>query len=96
MLPPAVAARTTKGSFDTDHYTGMRANLAALLGLADGHLAALGLLDPARFRTALHRAAAGIPGPLATIEQALTVEAWLTAHRRDPMPAWDLPGVSAA
>ncbi|MFJ9605873.1 albusnodin/ikarugamycin family macrolactam cyclase [Kitasatospora sp. NPDC101176] len=96
VLPPAIAARTTKGSFDADHYAGMRANLPTLLDLADGHLASLGLLDPTRFRTALRRAAAGIPGPLATIEQALAAEAWLTAHRRDPVPAWEQQGVGTA
>ncbi|MBB4924357.1 asparagine synthase (glutamine-hydrolyzing) [Kitasatospora kifunensis] len=88
LLPPAVAARTTKGSFDADHYAGMRANLPILLDLADGHLAELGLINPARLRRALREAAAGIPMPLATIEQALTAEAWLTAHYRDPAPAW--------
>ncbi|MDT3395787.1 albusnodin/ikarugamycin family macrolactam cyclase [Streptomyces sp. B1866] len=88
LLPPAVAARTTKGSFDADHYAGLRANLPALMTLTDGHLADLGLINPARFRQALREAAAGIPMPLAAIEQALTVEAWLTAHHRSPAPAW--------
>lgn len=38
LLPPAVAARTTKGSFDADHYAGLRANLPDLRALTDGHL----------------------------------------------------------
>jgi asparagine synthase (glutamine-hydrolysing) len=88
LLPPAVATRTTKGSFDTDHYAGMRANLDDLLGRADGHLARAGLVDPRRLRRQLRRAAAGIPMPLATIEQALITEAWLVAHHREPVPAW--------
>jgi asparagine synthase (glutamine-hydrolysing) len=87
LLPAAVAARSTKGSFDADHFTGMRANLADLLDLAGGHLAELGLIDPGRFRINLREAAAGIPGPLASIEQALAAEAWLRAHHRDPVPA---------
>ena len=92
LLPASVAARSTKGSFDADHFTGMRANLPELLGLADGHLAELGLLDPGRFRAKLREAAAGIPGPLASIEQALAAESWLCAHHHDPVPAWIHPG----
>ncbi|TQF02160.1 albusnodin/ikarugamycin family macrolactam cyclase [Kitasatospora acidiphila] len=84
LLPPQVAARTTKGSFDADHFIGLRANLADLVRLTDGHLAAYGLLEPARFRQALRLAAAGLPMPMATMEQALTVEAWLTAHHHYP------------
>ncbi|WP_043181678.1 albusnodin/ikarugamycin family macrolactam cyclase [Streptomyces sp. NRRL F-5123] len=88
LLPPDTAARTTKGSFDADHFTGMRANLPELSGLADGYLAALGMVHPGRFRRHLAQAAAGLPMSLATLEQALTAEAWLTAHHRDPAPAW--------
>lgn len=88
VLPVAVANRSTKGSFDADHYTGMRTNLPQLLSLADGHLAALGLIDPAPFRRHVRRAAAGVPMPLATVEQALAAEAWLVAHHRDPAPVW--------
>ncbi|MEV6248616.1 albusnodin/ikarugamycin family macrolactam cyclase [Streptomyces sp. NPDC051742] len=88
LLPPAVAARTTKGSFEADHFTGMRENLDDLLALGDGRLASLGLLDPTRFRRCLRHAAAGVPMPLATLEQALMVEAWLHAHHRDPFPTW--------
>ncbi|MEV7088863.1 albusnodin/ikarugamycin family macrolactam cyclase [Streptomyces sp. NPDC093085] len=88
LLPTDVAARTTKGSFNADHYSGLRANLPELLALADGHLAELGLLDPGRLRGHLRQAAAGVPMPLATLEQALSAEAWLRAHRHTPGPAW--------
>ncbi|MFJ4681549.1 albusnodin/ikarugamycin family macrolactam cyclase [Kitasatospora sp. NPDC088783] len=88
LLPPETAARTTKGSFDADHYTGLRTNQGDLAALADGYLAALGLLHPGRLRQHLARAAAGLPMPLATLEQALMAEAWLTAHHRNPAPAW--------
>ncbi|MFE3073490.1 albusnodin/ikarugamycin family macrolactam cyclase [Streptomyces sp. NPDC059247] len=96
LLPPAVAARTTKGSFEADHFTGMRENLADLQSLGDGRLASLGLLDPALFRRHLRHAAAGVPMSLATLEQALMAEAWLRAHHRDPAPTWifGLPGRS--
>ncbi|MFE4826012.1 albusnodin/ikarugamycin family macrolactam cyclase [Streptomyces sp. NPDC056672] len=88
LLPPAVAGRTTKGSFDADHYAGLRVNLPELLDLADGHLAHLGLIDPGRMRRHLREAAAGIPMPLATLEQALSAEAWLRAHHENPGPVW--------
>ncbi|MFD8609602.1 albusnodin/ikarugamycin family macrolactam cyclase [Streptomyces sp. NPDC059631] len=88
LLPDAVAHRSTKGSFNADHYAGMRANLPALMALADGHLADFGLLEPDRFRRHLRQAAIGIPMPLATIEQALSAEAWLHAHHTVPGPPW--------
>ncbi|MFJ9952080.1 albusnodin/ikarugamycin family macrolactam cyclase [Kitasatospora sp. NPDC091207] len=91
LLPPETAARATKGSFDADHYTGLRANQRDLSALADSYLAALGLLRPGPFRRHLAQAAAGLPMPLATLEQALTVEAWLAAHHRDPAPTWTVP-----
>jgi asparagine synthase (glutamine-hydrolysing) len=96
LLPPEVAARTTKGGFDADHYAGMRANLDDLAALADGHLAGLGLVDPRRLRNQLRRASAGIPMSLATIEQALTAEAWLVAHHREPAPGWTAQHVRSA
>jgi asparagine synthase (glutamine-hydrolysing) len=88
LLPPDVAARTTKGDFDADHHAGMRANLRDLMDLADGRLAGLGLVDPVRLRRALRSAAAGIPAPLASLEQALAAEAWLEAHDRESLPQW--------
>lgn len=88
LLPEAVATRTTKGSFNADHYAGLRANLPDLLALADGYLAALGVLKPRSFQQHLHQAAAGVPLPLATIEQALSAEAWLHAHHANPGPKW--------
>ncbi|MFI2210452.1 albusnodin/ikarugamycin family macrolactam cyclase [Streptomyces sp. NPDC020141] len=96
LLPPEVAARTTKGSFEADHYTGMRANLPDLLPLADGHLASFGLLSPDRFRRSLREASAGVPMPLATVEQALMAEVWLIAHHREPTPVWTYEPVGSA
>jgi asparagine synthase (glutamine-hydrolysing) len=88
LLQPDVADRTTKGDFDADHHAGMRANLRDLMDLADGRLAGLGLVDPVRLRRALRSAAAGIPAPLASLEQALAAEAWLEAHDRESLPQW--------
>ncbi|MFF2374767.1 albusnodin/ikarugamycin family macrolactam cyclase [Streptomyces xiamenensis] len=96
VLPPELAARTTKGSFAADHYGGMRANLPALTALTEGHLAGLGLIDPGLLRAHLATGAAGIPMPLAPIEQALTAEAWLHAIHRAPTPVWIRQGAPHA
>jgi asparagine synthase (glutamine-hydrolysing) len=91
VLPDALTARATKGSFNSDHYTGLRANLPALSALADGRLAAAGLLDPGGLRAHLAQAAAGIPMSLAALEQALAAEAWWHALDRSPATAWSRP-----
>ena len=88
LLPPTVANRGTKGSFDADHYRGIRANLAALLPLADGHLAAAGLVAPAAIRDMLTQAAAGLQVALASLESVLTAEVWLRAVNAAPPITW--------
>ncbi|MFJ1754223.1 albusnodin/ikarugamycin family macrolactam cyclase [Kitasatospora sp. NPDC088134] len=88
LLPPALAARTTKGSFNADFYTGRRANLEDLLGLADGFLSALGLVEPRAVRRALKQAAMGAPVPMGILDRTLAVEAWLQALDREPEPQW--------
>lgn len=88
LFPPELAARTTKGDFNPDHYEGMRANLPALRELADGHLAALGLIDPDGFRRTLTMTAAGLPVPFSSVEPAVTAEAWLRAIDAAPPVAW--------
>ncbi|SEE04149.1 Asparagine synthase [Streptomyces sp. 2224.1] len=60
LLPPAAAARTTKGSFDADHYVGLRANLPDPQTLADGHLAGLGMVNPTSLGRTLRGAAADL------------------------------------
>jgi asparagine synthase (glutamine-hydrolysing) len=94
LLPPQLAARTTKGTFDADHHLGMRANLPALLGLADGHLAALGLIDPGQLRTAIRNAAAGLPTPFGLLEPVLAAESWLRAVATAPAEAWTSGGTA--
>ncbi|MFQ6849507.1 albusnodin/ikarugamycin family macrolactam cyclase [Streptomyces sp. 35M1] len=88
LLPHAVANRQTKGSFEADHYAGLRANMPELLGLAHGRLAEMELIDATRLVHCLGRAAAGVPMSLAALEQALGSEAWLAAHAREPEHAW--------
>jgi asparagine synthase (glutamine-hydrolysing) len=92
LFPPELAARTTKGDFNPDHYGGLRANLPALHDLADGHLAAAGLVDPARFRHALTLAAAGHPGGTAAVETVIAAETWLRALDTAPPVTWQRTG----
>ncbi|MFB9923917.1 albusnodin/ikarugamycin family macrolactam cyclase [Amycolatopsis halotolerans] len=91
LFPPRLAARTTKGDFNPDHYGGMRANLPALHDLADGHLAALGLIKPDALRRSLTLTAAGLPVPGSTVEPAIAAEVWLRALDREPRVAWTSP-----
>ncbi|MFE9244414.1 albusnodin/ikarugamycin family macrolactam cyclase [Nocardiopsis sp. NPDC006938] len=79
LFPVELARRSTKGDFNPDHYGGMRANLSRLHDLADGWLAALGLVDPARLRLTLSMTAAGVPVPFSTVEPAVAAEVWLRA-----------------
>lgn len=79
LFPAELAARTTKGDFNPDHYHGMRANLPELHALADGRLAALDLVDPAEFRRTLPMTAARLPVPFSTVEPAVAAEVWLRA-----------------
>lgn len=88
LLPPVIADRTTKGRFEADHHRGMRANLTALLSLADGCLAGLGLIDPSRLRVTIRHAASGLPAPFGLFEPALAAETWLRAIAAAPRPAW--------
>lgn len=57
LLPHAVASRQTKGSFEADHYAGLRANMPELLELAHGRLAEMGLIDTTRLVQCLGQAA---------------------------------------
>ncbi|WP_369812851.1 albusnodin/ikarugamycin family macrolactam cyclase [Frankia sp. R43] len=88
LFPARLAERTTKGDFNPDHYQGMRTNLASLHALADGRLAALGLVEPGEFRQTLTMTAAGLPVPFATVEPALAAEVWLRALSDTSDVAW--------
>jgi asparagine synthase (glutamine-hydrolysing) len=88
LFPAELAARTTKGDFNADHYHGMRANLGELHALTDGRLAALNLIDPAEFRRTLTMTAAGLPVPFSTVEPAIAGEVWLRALDATPDVVW--------
>jgi asparagine synthase (glutamine-hydrolysing) len=88
LFPVSLAARRTKGSFTADFYQGMRANLAALLGLADGRLAELGLVNPSALRYTLTAVSAGLPLPFSAVEPAIAAEVWLRALDTVPAIEW--------
>jgi asparagine synthase (glutamine-hydrolysing) len=88
LLPAVLAARTTKGDATADRYHGLRANLDHLRELVDGHLTALGLIDPGKLRDNLTRAAAGLSGGFAPIDPAVTAETWLRALDTAPPVPW--------
>jgi asparagine synthase (glutamine-hydrolysing) len=89
VLPPSLLARTTKGVYTPDYHLGLRTHLNELTDMADGHLAALGLVDPADLVSAMRRAAAGVAGGLWLLDAAIVCETWLRAHRSAPLPAWE-------
>ncbi|MGW4529165.1 albusnodin/ikarugamycin family macrolactam cyclase [Amycolatopsis sp. NPDC004378] len=95
LFPAKLAARTTKGDFNPDHYGGMRANLPALHALANGRLAALGLVDPAALRRTLTMTAPGLPVAFSTVEPAITAEVWLRALADARHVAWSEIGAGA-
>jgi asparagine synthase (glutamine-hydrolysing) len=88
LLPQVVAARTTKGSYEADHYRGLRANLTSLRRFVDGRLARLGLISPGPLGRTLDLAAAGLPVPVAGLEQVITTEVWLRAVESTPPTRW--------
>ena len=95
LLPPAVACRRTKGDSTADFIRGFRANLGDLLDLADGRLAARGLIDPGALRDELHLCAAGLSLP-AALDPALSTELWLRSLDQAPAIRWTTVRPSAA
>jgi asparagine synthase (glutamine-hydrolysing) len=89
LFPPILTARTTKGTFTSDYYGGIRTNLPALLILANGHLAAAGFVDPAAFRQTLSLAAAGIADAFTSVQHVVATEAWLRALDTATPVAWE-------
>jgi asparagine synthase (glutamine-hydrolysing) len=89
LFPPMLSARTTKGTFTSDYYGGVRANLATLLTMAVGHLADAGLVDPASLRQTLTQVAAGVPISFATVQPVIATEAWLHTLETSEPVAWE-------
>ncbi|MFE7624042.1 albusnodin/ikarugamycin family macrolactam cyclase [Streptomyces sp. NPDC057509] len=90
LLPPPVLRRGAKGMFAVDHHHGLRVNLQRVLDLADGHLADLGLINPAMVRATLRRAVLGVDVPWGRLEPALGAELWLRAAEKvDQWVTWE-------
>ncbi|MFI7356143.1 albusnodin/ikarugamycin family macrolactam cyclase [Streptomyces avidinii] len=87
-LPEAHRTRAAKGVFAGDFHRGVRTNLPYLLTLADGRLAAAGLIDPGPLRTALHGVALGARAVWPPLLAALTAEMWLGAIESEKPVRW--------
>lgn len=88
LYPSSLVARTTKGTFTSDYYQGLRTNLPSLLDLADGRLARLGIIDAEPLRATLEAAAAGAPTALYTLDTVLGIEAWMAVVESAHEPSW--------
>ncbi|MFI2362644.1 albusnodin/ikarugamycin family macrolactam cyclase [Promicromonospora sp. NPDC019610] len=89
ILPSSLLTRTTKGVYTPDYHLGLRAHLSDVSSIVDGHLAALGLIDPASLVKILRRAAAGLTGGLWLMDAAIVCETWLRAHHSTALPVWE-------
>ncbi|GHJ34468.1 albusnodin/ikarugamycin family macrolactam cyclase [Streptomyces sp. TS71-3] len=91
LLPEAHRTRAAKGMFVQDFHRGLRANLPRLLDLADGHLAARGLIDPAPLRKTLQAAALGANTVWPALLPAVAAETWLRTVQSAPATTWTTP-----
>lgn len=92
IYPPELAVRTTKGSFASDYFAGLRTNLSSLLDLADGRLSDLGLVRVDALRASLRAGAAGATGAavcLPQLDAALGLESWLRTLDRTEIVRWE-------
>lgn len=88
LLPKSLEKRTTKGSFEIDHYRGAHAHAPLMHDLVDGELAALGLINPKPLHDAIDLAALGLPVNLTSIERFLAAESWLRTAKAAPATVW--------
>jgi asparagine synthase (glutamine-hydrolysing) len=87
QVPESVLTRTTKGNYTMLTYRGLARHHHALRDLlTESRLGSLGLLDEPAVRADLARGAAGLPIPLAALDQVLGTELWLRTlpTRHDP------------
>ncbi|PZT76631.1 MULTISPECIES: albusnodin/ikarugamycin family macrolactam cyclase [unclassified Streptomyces] len=88
LLPAEHRTRAAKGLMVGDFHLGLRRNRTRLLRLADGRLAALGLVNPAPLCATLHAAALGAETIWPPLLSVLAAEAWLEAVERSPGTEW--------
>lgn len=90
IVPADILDRRDKGEFSAEAFRGLARNRARILELCeDSHLARLGLIDPAAFRSAVLN-----PGPMShhlqPIDTTVACESWLRTHP-GPRPATHTP-----
>ncbi|MFB6816289.1 albusnodin/ikarugamycin family macrolactam cyclase [Streptomyces sp. NPDC056347] len=88
LLPDAHRKRASKGMFASDFHHGLRLNLRRVLALADGRLAAEGIITPGPLQAAIHAAALGAQTVWPPLLAVLSAEAWLEAVERSPGTEW--------
>ncbi|WP_079023367.1 albusnodin/ikarugamycin family macrolactam cyclase [Streptomyces odonnellii] len=96
LLPEAHRKRAAKGVFVGDFHQGLRVNLRRVLGLADGRLASLGIINPEPLRATMHAAALGARTVWPPLLSALAAEAWLEAVEGAPGTEWKEPATAPA
>ncbi|MEU7182471.1 MULTISPECIES: albusnodin/ikarugamycin family macrolactam cyclase [Streptomyces] len=96
LLPDAHRKRATKGLFVGDFHQGLRTNLRRVLGLADGRLAALGVVTPAPLRATMHAAALGAQTVWPPLLAVLAAEAWLEAVESTSGTEWERSSTASA
>lgn len=89
LVPEFLLARTTKGAYDGNAYSGLRRNAARLRTLlTESRLVERGIVDPAPVRSDLDRLTVGAPGPVAALERLVSMELWLSRnHARSGAPS---------
>ncbi|MFZ4236536.1 albusnodin/ikarugamycin family macrolactam cyclase [Streptomyces sp. CMSTAAHL-2] len=88
LLPEAHLQRAAKGLFTGDFHRGLRINLPRVLGLTDGRLAAMRVIDPVPLRAAVHAAALGVQTVWPSLLSVLAAEMWLEAVENTPSTRW--------
>ncbi|MGW7572540.1 albusnodin/ikarugamycin family macrolactam cyclase [Streptomyces sp. NPDC054765] len=91
LLPDLHRHHAAKGVFASDFHRGIRTNLRRVLDLADGRLAARGLIDPGPLRATVHAAALGAETIWPPLLSTLAAEAWLEAVENSPAVEWTTP-----
>ncbi|MFF4534127.1 asparagine synthase-related protein [Streptomyces sp. NPDC001407] len=78
LVPGFLLHRSTKTTFASSVYAGLRRNAPTVRGIVAGSaLAGAGLLDPHRVLDGLERAVQGVPAPLAGLHALVVTELWL-------------------
>ncbi|MFF2846902.1 albusnodin/ikarugamycin family macrolactam cyclase [Streptomyces sp. NPDC058001] len=89
LLPPSHRGRAAKGVFAADFHHGVRSHLARVLSMADGRLAAMGLIEPAPLQAAIRAVALGADTVWPSLLTVLGAEMWLESVEGAPATVWE-------